>query len=127
MKQSDIREQWAVKIIILTAVLFILLSILFSWFQNPVIKNNDHIISGILVFEKHGCVQCHSIYGKGNTRLPLDGIGSRLSEKEIRHWIVADPAIRNKLSPGIIKFKSSYADMPEQEMKQLLNLLKNSE
>lgn len=127
MKRSGIREQWAVKIIAMTAALFVLLSIFFAWLQNPVIESNNKIENGILVFEKHGCVQCHAISGKGNTRLPLDGIGSRMSAKEIRHWIVANPAVRNKLSAGIIKFKSSYSSIPEQEMSQLLNLLKNSE
>ena len=43
------------------------------------------------------CRACHSIEGEGNTRSLLDGVGSRLTEKEIRLWIVApqqmDPAV----------------------------------
>ena len=35
------------------------------------------------------CRACHSIEGEGNTRSLLDGVGSRLTEKEIRLWIVA--------------------------------------
>jgi mono/diheme cytochrome c family protein len=36
------------------------------------------------------CANCHSIAGKGNKKGPLDEVGSKLSEAEVREWL-ADP------------------------------------
>lgn len=55
---------------------------------------------GRQVYEEQRCAACHSIEGKGSRRYPLDGVGSRLSEAEIRKWIVApremDPKVRKR-------------------------------
>jgi mono/diheme cytochrome c family protein len=55
---------------------------------------------GRAVFVKQRCRTCHAIDGEGNARSPLDGVGSRLTEKEIRRWIVApqemDPAVTKR-------------------------------
>jgi mono/diheme cytochrome c family protein len=34
------------------------------------------------------CSRCHSIAGKGNSKGKLDDVGSKLSEEEIRQWLV---------------------------------------
>jgi len=47
--------------------------------------------NGAKVFSANGCPMCHSIAGKGNTKGPLDEVGSKLSSDDIRHWIT-DPA-----------------------------------
>jgi hypothetical protein len=41
----------------------------------------------------------HSIGGEGNTRSPLDGVSGRLTEKEIRLWIVAP----QEMNPAVAK------------------------
>jgi mono/diheme cytochrome c family protein len=46
---------------------------------------------GAAVYAANSCSMCHSIAGKGNTKGPLDGVGSKLSATEIRGWIT-DPA-----------------------------------
>lgn len=129
MKHSGLRELWARKIAVITGTIFLLLAILFAWIQNPPIKENKEnnvVLTGMKVFEKQGCIQCHSISGKGSSRFPLDGISSRMSEIEIKEWIVAGPTVRKKLPAAIVSLKSTYTTMPQQEMKQLLILLMNS-
>jgi mono/diheme cytochrome c family protein len=44
---------------------------------------------GRAVYVEQRCPMCHSLDGEGNTRSPLDNVSRRLTEKEIRLWIVA--------------------------------------
>ncbi len=39
------------------------------------------------VFTAEKCSMCHSIAGKGNSKNPLDGVGSKLKDAEIKKWI----------------------------------------
>jgi len=48
--------------------------------QNPAAR-------GEAVYAEQKCSVCHSIADKGNKKGPLDGIGTRLSESDIRAWI----------------------------------------
>lgn len=45
---------------------------------------------GEVVYAEQRCALCHSVGEEGNTKGPLDGVGSRLSPEDIRAWIV-DP------------------------------------
>ncbi len=45
------------------------------------------VAQGEKVFNSQSCHMCHSIAGKGNTKHPLDGVGSKLSADEIRGWL----------------------------------------
>jgi mono/diheme cytochrome c family protein len=42
---------------------------------------------GEKVYADQKCSLCHSITGKGNAKGALDGVGSQLSEADIRAWI----------------------------------------
>jgi mono/diheme cytochrome c family protein len=54
------------------------------------------ITGGEKVYADQKCVICHSVAGKGNTKGPLDEVGSKLSADEIRQWIVDAPAMTAK-------------------------------
>ncbi len=60
----------------------------------------EDLARGQKVYDDQGCAACHSIAGKGNRRHPLDGVGTRLSEQQIRLWITAptqvDPKVRKR-------------------------------
>jgi mono/diheme cytochrome c family protein len=43
---------------------------------------------GEKVYATQKCSLCHAVEGKGNTKGPLDDVGSRLSADDIRAWIV---------------------------------------
>ena len=46
------------------------------------------VAQGQKVYTANKCGTCHSIAGKGNKKGPLDETGSKLTEAEIREWIV---------------------------------------
>lgn len=62
--------------------------------------SGDAITRGRAVYIEQRCGMCHSISGDGNTRSPLDDIASRLTDDQIRRWIVTpqemDPAVRKR-------------------------------
>jgi cytochrome c1 len=66
------------------------------------------------VFRSVGCTGCHSAEGVGRDRLPLDGVGSRLSADTLRAWVVdprsVDPSAR----------KPAYDDLPEEDVDALV-------
>lgn len=72
---------------------------------------------GKRVYAEQRCRLCHSIAGVGNTRSPLDGVGSRLSAAQIRAWIVSpremDPNVR----------KRAYRDIPPADLEALVAYL----
>jgi mono/diheme cytochrome c family protein len=47
---------------------------------------------GKQLFESYACSACHSVAGHGNTSLPLDGVGSRLTATELKKAIVSPPS-----------------------------------
>ena len=40
------------------------------------------------VYVEKKCGNCHAIAGKGNKKGPMDEVGTKLSEAEIREWLV---------------------------------------
>lgn len=66
----------------------------------------DAAARGAAVYEAQRCGTCHSVAGKGSQRSPLDGVGAKLNQDQLRKWVVApremDPKVRKrpyKLSP----------------------------
>jgi mono/diheme cytochrome c family protein len=51
-------------------------------------QDGAKIAQGQKVYTANKCGTCHSIAGKGNKKGPLDEVGSKLTEAEIREWIV---------------------------------------
>ena len=51
---------------------------------------------GEKLFVDQKCTLCHSVAGKGNTKGPLDGAGSKDSEADIRAWITDANAMTAK-------------------------------
>ncbi len=58
-------------------------------------QDAKHIERGTKVYAEQKCSVCHSIAGKGNSKGPLDDVGSRLTADDIRQWMV-NPAEMTK-------------------------------
>jgi mono/diheme cytochrome c family protein len=56
----------------------------------------DTIEAGKKVYAAQKCQTCHAVHGVGNKKGPLDDVGARLSEDEIRSWIVSAPEMTAK-------------------------------
>lgn len=55
--------------------------------QKPSPTTAERIERGKHVYAREKCATCHQIERKGNSRFPLDGVGSRLSAEQLRRWI----------------------------------------
>lgn len=75
------------------------------------------------VFRALGCERCHSVAGTGSPRYPLDGVGARRSSAELLAWTVAEPAVRDSLSPSAVRAKRRYEDVPQADMDALVRYM----
>jgi mono/diheme cytochrome c family protein len=42
---------------------------------------------GRKVYEQQKCASCHQIAKRGNSRFPLDSVGSKLTPEQLRRWM----------------------------------------
>lgn len=87
---------------------FIVVTIAGAWLAAPASAGAQaQVEQGQKVYRELRCQTCHSIAGVGNRRNPLDGVGSRLTEEQIRTWIVAPkemkPDVRKPAYPKLAK------------------------
>jgi len=70
---------------------------------------------GQKVFTANKCTTCHSIDGKGARKGPLDGVGSKLTEADIREWIVDAVGMAKKTKatrkPAMKNYKLAKDDL----------------
>jgi cbb3-type cytochrome oxidase cytochrome c subunit len=45
------------------------------------------VTAGRKVYEQQKCSSCHQIAKRGNSRFPLDGVGSKLTAAQLRRWM----------------------------------------
>lgn len=59
-------------------------------------QDKAKVEQGAALFTSQKCSMCHAVAGKGNPKGVLDGVGSKLSEGDIRAWITDPEAMRAK-------------------------------
>ena len=69
------------------------------------------------------CSMCHSIAGKGNAKGPLDDVGSRLSEEEIRQWLINPRAMEQKVKATRKPVMPAYTKLSEEDLKSLVSYM----
>lgn len=77
----------------------------------------DH---GIKVYAAQKCNVCHSIEGKGAKKGPLDGVGSKLSEDEIRQWIINAPEMTKKTKSTRKPVMKNYSKLAKDDIDALV-------
>lgn len=122
------REKLAILFCALTVAAALLLSLTFAALHNRSTQpTTNRAIQpehpGRRIFHEQGCATCHSFAGAGNPRLPLDTAASKLKDAELRDWITGSGAATNKLSPTILKRKSRFQSLPDEQLKQLIDYL----
>jgi cytochrome c2 len=73
---------------------------------------------GRAVYAEQKCQACHSIGQVGNRRSPLDGVGDRISEDDIRKWIVSP----REMNPRVTK--RAFDKLPKSDLDALVAYLK---
>jgi mono/diheme cytochrome c family protein len=75
----------------------------------------DKVEHGKKVYAAQKCQVCHSIHGVGNQKGALDDVGARLSDDEIRSWIISAPEMTAKTKaarkPMMKSYKLEKADL----------------
>ena len=55
------------------------------------------VADGKKLYDQKQCAKCHMIAGKGNKIGPLDGVGTKLSEADIKKWFTNTTEMEAKL------------------------------
>jgi mono/diheme cytochrome c family protein len=76
--------------------------------------------TGEEVYTSQKCSVCHSVAGKGNKKYPLDGVGSRLSEADIREWLLNPDAQQARKGGRPLMRMPSYRSVPAEEVDALV-------
>jgi mono/diheme cytochrome c family protein len=79
--------------------------------------------AGRKVYEAQKCSICHSIAGVGNKKLPLDGVGKKLSADQIREWIVAPAEAAKKAKSTAKPAMRAYPKLPKEDLDALVAYL----
>jgi mono/diheme cytochrome c family protein len=85
----------------------------------------DKVAQGLKVYEAQKCSICHAIEGKGNKKYPLDGVGSKLSEADIREWITDPRAAEKKHTSTAKPPMKAYATLPAADLDALVAYMKS--
>lgn len=96
-----------------------LVALLLGACTSPNYSGEDPMAPGRQVYRENRCAMCHSIDGEGSPRSPLDGVGSRLTEEEIRNWIVAPQTMQADVR------KSAYDELSEEDLEALVEYMKS--
>jgi mono/diheme cytochrome c family protein len=84
-------------------------------------QDADKVKKGEGVYAAQKCSVCHSIAGKGGKANPLDGVGAKLSEADMREWITkpveaAAKAKSTKKPP----MPAKYGSLPAEDLDALV-------
>jgi len=75
---------------------------------------------GMKVYAAQKCSVCHSIDGKGKKTGPLDGVASKLSEGEIREWIVSAKEMTKKAKSTKKPVMKDYSKLSKEDVDGLV-------
>jgi mono/diheme cytochrome c family protein len=82
---------------------------------------DDAVKKGEQVYAAQKCSTCHSIAGKGSKRVPLDGVGKKISADETREWIVHPKEMSTKTnSTKKPPMPDKYSKLPAAEIDALV-------
>ena len=80
---------------------------------------------GAKVYAAQKCTMCHSIAGVGNKKLPLDGVGTKLSADQIREWIVTPVEAAKKANSTAKPAMKAYPALPKADLDALVGYMKS--
>jgi mono/diheme cytochrome c family protein len=91
--------------------------------QPPRPLDADEIARGGTLFEEQGCARCHAAEGRGNPRLPLDGVGARRSADDLRGRVTGEGSAGDAISSTARRAKERYRELPTADLDALVAYL----
>lgn len=116
------RERLAQFIAALSGTLVLLAVLAFGVLQNRPSSEDQNppdpaaIAAGMALYEAQGCALCHTIAGEGDGAYPLDGVGTRLNDAQVRHFIAPTPDIQSKFPGPMFEMKQAYHSLTDAEL-----------
>jgi mono/diheme cytochrome c family protein len=83
------------------------------------------VARGEKVYAAQKCGICHAIAGKGNTKGPLDGVGTKLTADEIHQWLVDAAGMTAKTKAPRKPVMRSYPNLPKEDLEALVAYLQS--
>ena len=80
---------------------------------------------GEKVYAEQKCSMCHSIAGKGNQKGPLDDVGSRLSEEDIRQWLISPRVMTEKSKSTRKPLMPAYTKLSADQLNALVAYMRS--
>lgn len=80
---------------------------------------------GAKVYAAQKCSMCHSIAGVGNKKLPLDGVGTKLTADQIREWMVAPLEAAKKAKSTAKPAMKAYPKLEKADLDALVVYMKS--
>jgi len=78
---------------------------------------------GMNVFTAQKCSLCHSVAGKGNPKGPLEDGVAKLSDGDIRQWLLKPEEMRAKAAAERKPAMKSFASLPKGDVDALVAYL----
>ena len=79
---------------------------------------------GVKVYAAQKCSICHSIAGVGNKKLPLEGVGAKLTTDQIREWITHPVDAAKKANSTVKPPMRAYSKLEKADLDALVAYLK---
>ena len=76
------------------------------------------VVQGEKLFADQKCTLCHSVGDKGNKKGPLDGVGAKLKNDEIREWMTDAKGMTVKTKATRKPAMKAYA-LPKEDVEAL--------
>jgi mono/diheme cytochrome c family protein len=92
--------------------------------QPPAVEADDldpqRVDAGRQIYQELACERCHSIAGEGNENSPLDGVGGRRDEEELRDWIVGADNLQGVIPDRAFSLKQVHKELPAEDLDALV-------
>jgi mono/diheme cytochrome c family protein len=80
---------------------------------------------GEQVYAEQKCSMCHSVQGKGNKAGALDDVGTRLSEEDIRQWMINPRVMTEKAKSTRKPLMPAYTKLPKEDLEAVIAYMRS--
>jgi mono/diheme cytochrome c family protein len=128
------RERLAMLVLAGVLAVLVTLAVAFAWRHNqeppssaPAPTDAKEVAGvtdrGQALFREQNCSLCHALGGSGNPRYPLDGVGARYSDEDLRHGIFGTGPFAERVAGPVARRKERYRDLPDDDLAALISYL----
>jgi mono/diheme cytochrome c family protein len=99
--------------------------VLGAWCAQAVAQDAKAIERGKQVYAEQKCKLCHSIAGEGNTKGPLDGVGTKLTTVDIKEWMVHPKEMTAKTRAERKPYMKAYPNLPAADLDAVVSYMES--